>query len=156
MKSMLFKYIKGHTYKEYLMFAEAWLLLAFARILIFFFPFKKILPFLGCSISSEQAEKESSAVTASVNLLRMVNFAVLRAAKRSPWRTKCFEQALAAMFMLRFRHIKGVIFFGVKKIKVDPDKDKEMIAHAWLVCSGYSVTGGKNNESLFTVVGRFC
>ena len=86
------------------------------------------------------------------HLEQTIRISILRACHRSPWRTKCFEQALSARMMLRRRGKKSVIYFGLNKSL--PDQREKMTAHAWLKCSGVIVTGGKNNE-MFTVVGRF-
>ena len=144
--------IKKHTAREYCVFAEAWLLLGLSRSLIFFRPFRKLLPLLGKQISQSEAEQSASELVASEGLLKIIQISILRAARRSPWRTKCFEQALTARMMLRRRHIKSVIFFGVN---INSEKkDKKMTAHAWLICSDFVVTGGRNNNA-YAVVGRF-
>lgn len=142
-----------HSYKEYVMFAEAWALMALSRILIFLMPFRKLLPLLGKPINQEEAEKAASKPTASLDLLKMIQKSILRASVRSPWRTKCFEQALTARMMLKKRKIKSVLYFGVSKNIFDTSK-KDTAAHAWIICSGFTITGGRNNE-IFTIVGRF-
>lgn len=146
------KLLKKRTTREYKYFAEAWILLAISRSLILFRPFRKLLPLLGETISQPEADKAASMPAATVELLKIIQISILRAGKRSPWRTKCFEQALTARMMLKRRKIKSVIFFGVRKAITG--EDKKLAAHAWLVCSGYPVTGGKNNK-MFTVVARF-
>jgi hypothetical protein len=144
--------LKKRSIGEYLLFLEAWCFLAVARILIFWIPFRKLLPLLGRQVSQEEAETAASALTSSNELLEQIRISLLRACRRSPWRTKCFEQALSVRMMLRRRKIKSVIYFGVRMNQ--PDPKEKMIAHAWLKCSGVVETGGKNNE-MFTVVGRF-
>ncbi len=149
---MKLKDILKYPAREYLFFAEAWLLLAISRSLILFRPFRKLLPLLGKQVSQPEADQAASEPVAPEELLKMIQISILRAARRSPWRTMCFEQALTARMMLRRRHLKSVIFFGVN---INPDEtDKKMTAHAWLICSGFTVTGGKKND-MFTVVGRF-
>ncbi len=137
---------------EYLFFSEAWLLLAISRALILFRPFKKLLPIIGDKATQEEAEKVSAEIEASIDLLKLIDISILRACPRSPWRTMCFEQALCARMMLKRRKIKSVIFFGLDKI-FDKNKEK-LVAHAWVRCSGFPVTGGEDN-SAYTIVGRF-
>ncbi|MDD4760918.1 MAG: lasso peptide biosynthesis B2 protein [Bacteroidaceae bacterium] len=149
---MAVKLLKKRPIGEYWLFLESWCFLAIARILIFWIPFRKLLPLLGRQVSQEDAEMAASAPTASNELLERIRISILRASRRSPWRTKCFEQALSVRMMLRRRNIKSVIYFGVSINQ--PDQPEKMTAHAWLKCSGIVVTGGKNNGS-FTVVGRF-
>ena len=146
------KLFKKRSIQEYRLFVEAWLFLAIARTLIFWIPFRRLLPLLGCPVNQEEAEKAASDHTATNDLLEMIRISILRASRRSPWRTKCFEQALSVRMMLRRRNIKSVIYFGV--CMNQPDQKEKMTAHAWLKCSNVVVTGGKNNE-MFTVVGRF-
>lgn len=129
---------------DYLWFAEAWLTLAIARAALVFVSFKKIVPFL--------SKKRSFKVTdANAATLHTISTAIMRAGKRSPWRTMCFEQALAAKLMLRRRHCVSTIYFGVHK---QPGDTHHLKAHAWLDCNGIRITGGRQ-VSQFTVVGTF-
>ena len=134
---------------EYAFFIEAWFNLAISRCLIIFRPFRKLLPLLGQTISEEEAEKGIVDNSTPVSLIQR---SIIRAGRRSPWRTKCFEQALAARMMLRKRRFKSVIYFGLLKSPDNPER--KLRAHAWLICSGFNVTGGKDNDR-YTVVGRF-
>ena len=143
---------KKRPLKEYRMFFEAWMFLLFARFLIFFMPFRKMLPLLGRPVSQTEAAKIVSDHTGSIDLLERICLSVLRACRKSPWRAKCFEQALTARMMLKNRKLKSVIYFGIRN---EPSVRKEKLsAHAWLQCSGVVVTGEKNHD-LFTVVECF-
>lgn len=146
------KLSKKRSIKEYRLFIEAWFFLAIGRILIFWRPFRKLLPLIGQQVSQEEAEIAGLDRVASNDLLELIRISIRRACRRSPWRTKCFEQALSARMMLRRRGIKSIVYFGVRKSISDQKETLE--AHAWLVCSGVVVTGGENN-STFTIVGRF-
>jgi hypothetical protein len=130
--------------KEQLLFTEAWCLLAVSRFMLVFMPFKKIIP---------KVSKPDPAVvqpcTAANTLLFLVKTAVGRACRYSPWRTKCFEQALAAKMMLKRRGVVTTIFFGVLK-----DDANKLNAHAWLKSADIVVTGGGNLEA-YTVLGSF-
>ena len=48
------------------------------------------------------------------------------AEKRLPWKSKCFERALATKIMLRFRNMNIKLYLGVKK------EGNGFAAHAWL------------------------
>jgi hypothetical protein len=146
------KMLKKHPYIEYKFFAEAWLYLAISRFLIVLRPFRKLLPYLGKPIKEEEATKEANHNKAPAYLLQLIQISILRAGKRSPWRTLCYEQALTARMMLRKRKYKSVIYFGL--LKNADNANKNLRAHAWLICSGISVTGGKNNDN-YSIVGRF-
>lgn len=79
-----------------------------------------------------------------------IGLAVTRASRYSPWRAKCFEQALAALLMLRRRRLQCIIYFGVDK----KNNNGELIAHAWLSSNGQIITGGKHTHQ-YTIVGKF-
>lgn len=129
-------------FKASFLFAEAWVYLGIARVMLVFMPFRKIAPMLGESIYADTASLPSS--------LRphRIRAAISRAASCAPWRTKCFEQALAGKLMLRYRRMSGVIFFGVNKAGA------ELKAHAWLESEGVIITGAKGIEQ-YTVIARF-
>jgi len=129
---------------DYLFFGEAWFLLAIARLMLVFLPFKKIIPVLGKR--EGLADVETKNIEA---LLIDIKLAVERACRYSPWRTKCFEQALAAKMMLKRRRLVSTVFFGVYK-----DDEKKLTAHAWLQSCGQIITGGGNLEK-YTVLSSF-
>lgn len=91
-----------------------------------------------------------TANASGIKIQEAIKMAVSRAGHRSFWRTMCFEQALAAKFMLRRRSIKSTIHFGVAKA----GDTKKMSAHAWLESNGYIVTGEKGHLN-FSVINSF-
>ncbi len=133
---------------DVLLFAEAWLMLATARCILLLVPFRKIAPVLGSQVTGEVPS--GSALVAG-SRQHQVGIAILRASKRSPWRTKCFEQALAATLMLKARKQSSIVFFGVYK---SDNGDRKLNAHAWLKSGGMIVTGGRNLH-LYTVLASF-
>lgn len=141
---------KKRPFIEYRFFIEAWFYLAISRSLILFRPFRELLPILGQTISEEEAEMEISNQSCPDYLLPLTQISILRAANRSPWRTLCFEQALTARMMLRKRKQKSVIYFGL--IKNTNNQDKALNAHAWLICSGFNVTGGLIMKNILLLV----
>jgi hypothetical protein len=58
----------------------------------------------------------------------------------SPWRNKCLVQSLAARWMLNRRGIHSQLSLGVTL-----DRDKKMIAHAWLKESDFEVVEKSGN-----------
>lgn len=137
--------MKKVAFIEYLLFAEAWVLLAFARSMLVFRPFKKIAPLLGKEMYEVPADSPGSQSARQ----KRINVAILRAGRFSPWRTKCFEQAIAAKIMLKRRGMKSTVFFGVFK-----SASNELMAHAWLKSNGVVVTGGPKVDQ-YTVVSWF-
>lgn len=130
------------------MFTEAWLWLALARTMLLLLPFRKLAPILGKK-TLPSVENDHLPQPYNDKLLR-IGRAILRAGHRSPWRTECFEQALAGKFMLKVRRMKSIVFFGVSKNK----HRGNFHAHAWLKCGNHIVTGNKHLEQ-FTVIACF-
>jgi len=126
---------------EYLMFMEAWFFLALARLMLMWRPFKKILPLL------QSGTKEAGGTDSEI--LQDIKLSIARACIRSPWRTKCFEQALTAKMMLNRRGVASTTYFGVKK-----DGRGVLAAHAWLKSGEFVVTGWQRIKE-YTVVGEF-
>lgn len=137
--------------KKKLEFIEAYLNTAIARAYILFVPFNKLKRKMGKS-------KTESPKTVDIEIYRIaknVSWSIKQAAIYTPWESKCLVQALTAQKMLKKRGVATTLYLGVKK-----DTDGKMIAHAWLRCGEYFVTGGSNrfgygvvakfsNESLF-------
>ena len=80
---------------------------------------------------------------------KKVSWAVTTAASYTPWESKCLVQALTAQKLLKGKGISTTIYLGVKK-----DKNNNMLAHAWIRCGSYYVTGGINREG-YAVVAKF-
>ena len=135
------------TLRDYALFVEAWCFLAVARFMLLFVPFRRILAVMGQVNDSENNADHKTPPL----ILKDIKLAIGRAAKRSPWRTMCFEQALAAKFMLKNRRLESIIYFGAAKNTTGGQK---LLLHAWLDCRGENVTGGKNKET-FTIIGSF-
>lgn len=135
---------KELSIRDLLLFAEAWLLLATARLILLFVPFRKITPLLGKTISIQQP----LLLTGSGEPLQQhIRTAISRAHKRSPWRTACFEQAIAAKIMLKNRKTVSSVYFGIQK------KNDSILAHAWLESGGTMVTGGKSISPFSLIAG---
>jgi len=143
--SALHSKIKKVNAKDTWLFVRAVFWTGIARILIVFIKLKRFSFILG------EHMKETPETTASENLelLKAVGLAINRASRVVPWRCKCYEQAIAAKVILRGYGIKTTMYYGVAK-----DPDKKLIAHAWVRCGDYIVTGRKGMKR-FTVVGAF-
>ena len=68
--------------------------------------------------------------------------------KLLPWRTKCFEQAVAAHWLLRRRNFRSVVIFGAR-----PQADS-ILAHVWVRSGEHDVIGCENVDS-FVVLSHF-
>ncbi|MBA4853991.1 lasso peptide biosynthesis B2 protein [Emticicia sp. BO119] len=136
--------IKQITIKDFLLFSEAWIFIAISRLILVFVPFSKILPLLGTRVAIHENTYKNE------NHFKHISRAITRACRYSFWRTACFEQALCAKLMLKLRNKKSTIYFGVRK----EAPEKELLAHAWLICNEEIITGGKHTE-LYTVLSSF-
>ena len=122
--------------------AEAYLLLAAARLSVAVLPFAWLRRLL-----VEQAAGAPPGAAESL-IVRQVSGAVLRAATRPrPW-CRCLPQALAGHWMLARRGIGSAIGFGVRRDAAG------LSSHAWLICRDGIVLGGENAAE-FTFVARY-
>lgn len=78
----------------------------------------------------------------------LVHRAVRRCIGRTPWRYKCFEQAITARLMLEKRKIPNTLYLGVQ------NNNMKLKAHAWLRCGDDIITGSKGKDN-FIVVAAF-
>lgn len=126
-----------------LLFVQAWICIAIARCMLVFMPFRKIAPLLGKSVDDDYTRGARAS-----HRLKRIRTAITRAAAWSPWRAKCFEQALAGKIMLTCRNMSCIVFFGINKV------GDELQAHAWLESDGVIITGGKEADQ-FVIIARF-
>lgn len=141
---------KAISCKEYILFAEAWILLALSRIILLLFPFKKIVPILGKQVSLQETEQNIIQSDLQRVQLHQLAIAIARGCHYSFWRTLCFEQAITAKLMLRRRGFQSIIYFGVYKNPVTQNIE----AHAWVNVNGFMITGGRN-LNLYSVISSF-
>lgn len=127
-----------------LLFAEAFLYLGWARILILL-PFSKVAPKLGVHMEETTEEKQPE----HTPVLVKVHDAIQIMSQHTFWDSKCLVQAIAAMKMLARRHIESTLYMGTTR-----DDARRMIAHAWLRSGPYYITGAEGRER-FGIVGIF-
>lgn len=129
--------------KGLLLEASWWLLLA--RLTLLLIPFRRIAPRLG--ILQHQSASTVPAPTAQT--AARIGWAIATVARRTPWESSCFTQAIGGKAMLRRRHIQSTLYLGVAK-----DKTKSLQAHAWLRCGEAILTGQAGHEQ-YTVLSTF-
>ncbi|WP_420489291.1 lasso peptide biosynthesis B2 protein [Neobacillus niacini] len=123
---------------------EAFIYLGWARILKLF-PFSKISPSLGNKLEDTPYHlNETHSET-----LKFISSAIHIMSRYTWWESQCLVKAIAGMKMLDRRQIESTLYLGVAK-----DETGKMIAHAWLRCGSYYVSGSEGMEK-FTVVGKF-
>lgn len=100
-------------------------------------------------LGDHMKETPVAIVTGELEVLMAVGLAIRRASRYVPWRCKCYEQAIAAKMILRAYGYQTTLYYGVAK-----NPDQQLIAHAWVRCGDYIVTGRKGMQR-FAVVGTF-
>lgn len=128
-----------------LRFLQAYIYMGIYRAFILFVPFNKYKKRMGNH--NNESPKEVDII--SYRVAREVRWAVTQAARHTPWESKCLVQALTAQRMMKNKRIPTTIYLGVKK-----NKDNEMIAHAWVRCGSFYITGGDNRWG-YAVVAKF-
>ena len=128
---------------EYILFLEAWLLLHASRVLILFFPFKKIAASLG--VLNQESINEIIDLLIANNIKK----AIQRASRVTLHSSKCYDQALAGKIMLKRRKLPSTIYFGLSK-----NDQSNLIAHAWLRFGDQILTGERGHEN-FTIVAYY-
>ncbi len=134
------------SWRERALLSEALVSLTAARLALFWIPIKQLAPRLGKLHAQSSAACPSPAAHAHA---QRVCWAVQTMSRRVLWRSVCFDQAVAAKWMLRRRAIPSTLYLGVAR-----DARQGFIAHAWLRCGEVYVTGGRQ-RSHFTVVATF-
>ena len=123
-----------------LLMAEAAFFLTVASLALKLVPFRVIAGRLGKALEPAEAAAllaDAAAVPERREVIFEVSRAVRSAAVYMPLRALCFEQAIAAKYMLRRRRITGALHLGV----VPGGAGEDMTAHAWLDAAGAKVTG---------------
>lgn len=127
------------------LFLEAFFYLSVSRLLIFFFSFKYVAKNLGEPMKESLQEASEEKLFLSKNIGRMVK----KASSYSPFRSLCFEQALATKFMLKRRGIPCTIYFGVAQ-----STDIALKAHSWTRVGDRYITGEKGREN-YQIISTF-
>jgi hypothetical protein len=133
---------------EWLMAAEALVLLVVFRVCLAAVPVRRIIGAITHGKARALAgdvEVAARAATAA----RRVQWAVSAAARHSVVAFVCFPQALAGYTMLRWRGVKSTVVYGVAR-----SPEGELLAHTWLTVGEQIVVGGEAAGE-FTAVERW-
>ena len=126
-------------------YIRAYIYTGIARAYILFVPFNKLKKKMG-KVKAESPEEVDIDI---IKKAKKVSWIVTTAASHTPWESKCLVQALTAQKLLKRKGISTTIYLGVKK-----DRKNNMLAHAWIWCGSYYVTGGYNREG-YAVVAKY-
>lgn len=135
-------FLKRKYFFDYSLFLEAWMYLCFAKLLILFFPFKKIAGLIG------QSQIESPKELINDTIVKDIEVSVIRVVRYVLSSSKCYDQALATTFMLKRRKISSTIYFGIHK------DAKQLSAHAWVRC-GEKIVSGRLGYEKYTPLAWF-
>lgn len=127
-----------HRAGEYILAFEAMAMLGAARLLIARAPFRRVM---------QRVSRQSGQLSIAEDRLPNVLRAIDRAARRAPFRAKCFEQALAGHWMLGRRGIATRLHYGIGAGGAD-----NLRAHVWLSC-GPDIVLGQDGRQAFAEVG---
>ena len=128
--------------KEWALFIEAWMVMHVSRCVIVFLPFRWLAPLLGKE--REEAVEDPGDAMAVMRIAQSID----RAAARAVYRSRCFDQALTAVWMLRVRRIAATLFLGAAQ------QEGVLSAHAWVRSGSRIVTGSRGMKD-FTPVARY-
>ena len=132
---------------EKLRLLAAFLLLGLSRFVLLIVPFSRIAPLLGRDMKGDAIE--SVATPGQVDRALAIGRAIARAARHTPWESKCLAQALAARVLLGLNGLPYVLHLGVRLTE-----DSSLTAHAWVSTGSGHVTGG-HGLTEYKVLGTF-
>ncbi len=126
---------------------EALLRLGLARFWVLTRRFPQVTPLLGRAGGETPAQElpPEQALYA-----QRVAQAIHRVRRFTPWDSNCLAQAITARQMLRRRRLPTTVYLGAAL----NDKQKAMIAHAWVRC-GKRIVTGKEGMQRYGVVAKF-
>jgi hypothetical protein len=123
---------------------EATLWLAVARLTIAVLPFR----YIGC-LAAHPVRGPKPTEQMRLEEVGRVRWAIIACARRVPWRSLCFQQGLAAQFMLRRRSVPSVLYYGAAL-----DDRQGVSAHVWVRDGDINVIGGEM-ASRFALLATF-
>jgi hypothetical protein len=118
---------------------EAITTLAIASLVVALLPFRTIDRFAGRPARSGPPRDARRSLT-------RVAWAVRAGARRAPFRAMCFEQGLAAAWMLRRRGITTALHYGAAR------EDDNLVAHVWVTAGDDDVIGCENKDRFAELV----
>lgn len=125
--------MRGLSAAQWTALAEATAALAVAAPMIAFLPFRRVVALVRHPVGRSPVPPPNRA-----EQIGLVRWAVTAAARRLPWRAKCFEQGLAAQWLLRRRGIGSEIHYGIAR-----DGSAGLQAHVWVTVGTLPVVGAE-------------
>jgi len=114
------------------LFAEALLTSAWVKMSLLFFPFKRVLGWMGMAhTESDYTPDDSSLIDR-----RSIKSALQLCHKYAFWPTECYTLALTGKLLLKRRNISSTLYIGFMK-----DPQGKFKGHAWLRAGDTYITG---------------
>ena len=126
----LYRFLRYNRHK-FLIF-KCLLYNAYYKAKIQFVPMNKLEHKLG----RKGKESQQDMPVEKIRVVYMLAYYVNRTTDKMPWHKKCFARALTLQRLLKEQGISSTLYMGVGK------EDGKMVAHAWLRCGTYYLTGG--------------
>jgi hypothetical protein len=123
---------------------EAIIWLGLMRLAVLALPFKRISTWLGTEgLESPATPLPESQTQTALRIAR----AIRRIQPFTPWDSNCLAQALTARRMLARRGMSSTTYLGATI-----ESQKGIIAHAWLRCGPWILTGAQGHKRYKVVV----
>ncbi len=110
------------------------------RVIIILLPYSFLKPLLGKYNDKSLAEEHE------IKVIRRISYWISRLSCILPLKCNCLPKAITGKLMLKIRGINSTLYLGMSK-----NKDKKLIAHAWLKVGNIPVTGCRNNGKFVEV-----
>jgi Transglutaminase-like superfamily len=108
---------------------QAFFALNLACLLIALLPFHRIAKMVA-------GQNRSVPQSATPDEAESIGRAIRAWAGHLPWRAVCFQQGLAAFFVLRHKRLNATLYYGANN-----DADKKLVAHVWVQSGDIDVIG---------------
>lgn len=133
-----------YSFKKLVLYTSVYLLLGISNLLIKIISFKHLVRLLTNSCV------EFHPILSPRKLFRISSArqAIFTVSRRTPWRSKCFEQAITASILLKMMRVSHKINFGLN------NDENELKAHAWVMVNNVYITGF-STEIEFIAVSSF-
>lgn len=138
------------AFKDKILIVKVIFLTAIARFAMLKVPFKELKKHMGkvnveSSLKLDESDYDLRYV---INDLKRFKWVIQAVSKRTPWESKCLVQALTAQYLTNKKGITSTLYLGVKR-----DSDNNLIAHSWIRCGDFYITGG-NGEG-YAITAKF-
>lgn len=128
------------------LFIEALLISAWVKLTLKFFPFRKVMNWLGTSMQESDLNENSETLA----IRRQVKSTLKLCKRYAFWPTECYTLSLTGKLLLKRRNINSTLYIGFLKNETGNYK-----GHAWLrandtYISGYRESVGFKVHSIFS------